>query len=124
MTNVFDAIADPIRREVVDQLRSNEEMSVGQLVETLGLSQPTVSKHLKVLRESGLVTVREVGQHRIYRLVTTGFREILGWIGSTDSAEIAVVEPFLNLRKVGFSIGLLLRALQMWRRATGRKVGP
>jgi len=124
MTNVFDAIADPIRREVVDQLRSNEEMSVGQLVETLGLSQPTVSKHLKVLRQSGLVTVREVGQHRIYRLVTTGFREILGWIGSTDSAEIAVVEPFLNLRKVGFSIGLLLRALQMWRRATGRKVGP
>ena len=123
MANVFDAIADPIRREVVDQLRSNEEMSVGQLVESLGLTQPTVSKHLKVLRESGLVTVREEGQHRIYRLVKSGFREILWWIGSTDSGEIVLVEPFLNLRKVGFSIGLLLRTLQMWRRAAGRKLG-
>ena len=123
MANVFDAIADPIRREVVDQLRSNGEMSVGQLVDSLGLTQPTVSKHLKVLREAGLVTVREEGQHRIYRLVKAGFREILGWIGSTDSEEIAIVKPFLNLRKVGFSIGLLLRALQMWRRAAGRKLG-
>lgn len=122
MTKVFDAVADSIRREIVDQLRVSHEMSVGQLVDSLGLTQPTVSKHLKVLRESGLVAVREEGQHRIYRLELAGFREIVGWIGLSDSHEEPITEPFFDLRKVGFSIGLILRELQDWIRIAGYKI--
>ena len=56
------------------------EISVGDLVERLGLSQPTVSKHLKVLRDHGLVTVREDGQHRYYRLDPGPLEELEDWL--------------------------------------------
>lgn len=56
------------------------EISVGDLVEKLELSQPTVSKHLKVLRDHGLVTVREDGQHRYYRLDATPLEQIEDWL--------------------------------------------
>ena len=56
------------------------ELSVSDIVGHLGLSQPTVSKHLKVLREAGLVTVREVGQHRFYRLEYSPLEEIEDWL--------------------------------------------
>ena len=64
MSDVFDVLADSTRRDIVDLLRSGSELSVGQLVESLGITQPTVSKHLKVLREAGVVVAREEGQHR------------------------------------------------------------
>lgn len=56
------------------------EISVGDIVEHLGLSQPTVSKHLKVLRDHGLVSVREDGQHRYYRLETAPLEELEDWL--------------------------------------------
>ncbi len=56
------------------------ETSVGELVEALGLSQPTVSKHLKVLRDHGLVTVREDGQHRHYRLDIAPLEQLEDWL--------------------------------------------
>ena len=76
MADIFDVIADPTRRDLLRVLleryvaadSETGEISVGDLVERLGLSQPTVSKHLKVLREAELVTVREEGQHRYYTL--------------------------------------------------------
>lgn len=88
MGDIFDVIADPTRRELLHVLaekrrerhQDNGEVSVGGLVDALGLSQPTVSKHLKVLRDSGLVTVREEGQHRFYRLETAPLESIEDWL--------------------------------------------
>ncbi|KKM44821.1 hypothetical protein VT73_08050, partial [Rathayibacter toxicus] len=75
MSDIFGVIADGTRRDILSLLleqRSEapdaEGMSVSRIVARLELSQPTVSKHLKVLREAGLVTVRESGQHRFYAL--------------------------------------------------------
>ena len=71
------------------------EISVGDLVEHLGLSQPTVSKHLKVLRDHGLVSVREDGQHRYYRLDSAPLEEIEDWLipflsADYDDADLGV----------------------------------
>ena len=67
MDDVFAVIGDPTRRHILDELRLGDR-SVGQLVEALGMSQPAVSKHLRVLREAGLATSTAVAQQRIYRL--------------------------------------------------------
>ena len=67
-TDVFNAIAEAHRRDILDALVDGEA-SVGQLVERLELAQPQVSKHLKVLAEVGLVSMRAAGRNRLYRLV-------------------------------------------------------
>jgi DNA-binding transcriptional ArsR family regulator len=82
MADIFDVLADGTRRELLSRLeRRDGEVSVSQLVSELGISQPTVSKHLKVLREAGLVTVREEGQHRYYRLDRAPFADVELWLG-------------------------------------------
>src|ERR1700712_695669 len=63
----FEAIAEPNRRAILDLLRAGE-LPAGDLVDATGLSQPGVSKHLKLLREAGLVSMRPDGQRRVYRL--------------------------------------------------------
>jgi ArsR family transcriptional regulator len=88
MADIFDVVSDPTRRVLMHALlerslardASAGEISVGDLVERLGLSQPTVSKHLKVLRDHGLVTVREDGQHRFYRLDPGPLEELEDWL--------------------------------------------
>ena len=88
MADIFDVIADRTRRDLLQVLleryvsaeSANGEISVGEMVERLGLSQPTVSKHLKVLRDHGLVTVREDGQHRFYRLDAAPLEEVEDWL--------------------------------------------
>ncbi len=88
MADIFDVIADGTRRDLLKVLlgqyisaeSANGEISVGQIVERMGLSQPTVSKHLKVLRDHGLVSVREDGQHRYYRLDTDPLEEVEDWL--------------------------------------------
>ncbi|MGE3193259.1 MAG: ArsR/SmtB family transcription factor [Microbacteriaceae bacterium] len=81
MADIFDVLADGTRRELLTRLERREgEVSVSELVSELGISQPTVSKHLKVLREAGLVTVREEGQHRYYRLDRAPFADIELWL--------------------------------------------
>jgi DNA-binding transcriptional ArsR family regulator len=75
----FEAIAEPSRRRLLDLLR-NGERPAGDLVEATGLSQPGVSKHLKQLREAGLVSVRPDGQRRLYRLDATKFAEVYAWL--------------------------------------------
>jgi DNA-binding transcriptional ArsR family regulator len=78
-TDAFNAVAEPRRREILDVLASGER-SVTDLVGALGLPQPQVSKHLKVLREVGLVSVREDGRHRRYRLEGRPLKPIHDWV--------------------------------------------
>lgn len=113
MTDLFDVLADETRRDIVTLLHrassDGSEMSVGELVESLGITQPTVSKHLKVLREAGVVRVREDGQHRFYRLDTTPLVSLNEWLaGFTGGASGTTAEPFVDLRIVGRATGGLL----------------
>jgi DNA-binding transcriptional ArsR family regulator len=75
----FDVIAEPNRRRILDLLRE-EERPVGALVGELGVSQPAVSKHLRILREAGLVEVRSEAQRRLYRVRTEPLRAIDDWL--------------------------------------------
>jgi DNA-binding transcriptional ArsR family regulator len=85
MADIFDVIADGTRRDILQLLRERGEgggdgTSVSHIVSTLGVSQPTVSKHLKVLREASLVSVREEGQHRYYSLSPAPLDEVDDWL--------------------------------------------
>jgi ArsR family transcriptional regulator len=88
MADIFDVVSDPTRREIMQVLleqyvspdSDSGEISVGEIVDRLELSQPTVSKHLKVLRDHGLVSVREDGQHRYYSLDSTPLEELEDWL--------------------------------------------
>jgi DNA-binding transcriptional ArsR family regulator len=77
--STYAALADPSRRRILDLLRSHER-SVGELVGRLELSQPGVSKHLKVLREAGLVDVRAEGKLRWYGLTAGPLADVAGWL--------------------------------------------
>jgi DNA-binding transcriptional ArsR family regulator len=77
--DAFNAVAEPRRRQILDALAEGER-PVNDLVERLGLGQPQVSKHLRVLREVGLVDVREEGRHRIYRLNGRSLKPIHDWL--------------------------------------------
>jgi DNA-binding transcriptional ArsR family regulator len=79
MATTFEILAEPNRRLILDLLRERER-SVGELVEYLGLSQPGVSKHLRVLREAGMVEVRQDAQRRLYELRAEPLAEIDTWI--------------------------------------------
>jgi DNA-binding transcriptional ArsR family regulator len=76
---VFDVLVDPSRRRILDLLREREHL-VGELVVDLGLSQPGVSKHLRVLREAGLVRVRVDAQRRWYGLDPAPLAEVDRWL--------------------------------------------
>jgi len=78
-TDAFNAVAEPRRREILDALRSGEQ-PVGELVRRLGLGQPQVSKHLRVLREVGAVEVRGEGRQRLYRVNAEALRPIHDWL--------------------------------------------
>lgn len=88
MGDIFGVVADSTRRDILQILLDRHEqakdaggeISVSDIVVALGLSQPTVSKHLKVLREAGLVAVREEGQHRFYRLDRAPLEQIEDWL--------------------------------------------
>ncbi len=76
---MFEVLAEPNRRLILDLLRERER-TVGELVAALGISQPGVSKHLRVLREAGLVQTRADVQRRLYRLRPEPLREIDQWL--------------------------------------------
>ncbi|MFI5585569.1 ArsR/SmtB family transcription factor [Amycolatopsis sp. NPDC051758] len=78
-TDTFNAVAEPRRRQILDVLRGGER-SVGDLVDALGLAQPQVSKHLRVLREVGAVDVRDEGRQRVYRLNGAALKPIHDWV--------------------------------------------
>jgi DNA-binding transcriptional ArsR family regulator len=79
VTVTFEALAEESRRRILDLL-SLQERPVGELVHLLGLSQPAVSKHLKVLRRAGLVESRSEAQRRIYRVSPEPLREVDEWL--------------------------------------------
>ena len=81
--DVFNAIADAHRREILDVLVGGE-MPVGAIVDELAISQPQVSKHLRVLSQVGLVQCRAVGRHRLYRLNPTCLRPLQEWVAKYE----------------------------------------
>jgi len=78
-TDAFNAVAEPRRRQILDLLAAGER-PVNDLVALLDLAQPLVSKHLRVLREVGLVDVRDIGRQRMYRLNGQPLKPIYDWI--------------------------------------------
>ena len=84
-SDVFNAIADAHRREVLDALIEGEK-AVGVIVDELSLSQPQVSKHLRVLSEVGLVRCRAEGRHRLYRLEPEHLRPLHDWVAKYEHA--------------------------------------
>lgn len=82
-SDTFNAIAEPLRRDILMLLRSGER-PVTELARDLGMSQPQASKHLRVLREVGLVRVREAGKQRLYGLDARGLRPVHEWVGGFE----------------------------------------
>lgn len=79
MASTFEVLAEPTRRQILDLLRESER-SVGELVERLTISQPGVSKHLRVLRDAGLVQVHGEAQRRIYTIDPAPLAELDAWL--------------------------------------------
>jgi DNA-binding transcriptional ArsR family regulator len=94
MPEVFDAVAEPARRGILDLLVGGPH-TVGEIVEATGLSQPNASRHLRILREAALVASHPEGQKRLYQLRPEGLAELFGWVapyqrlwrGSLDKLE-------------------------------------
>jgi DNA-binding transcriptional ArsR family regulator len=82
-TDAFNAVAEPRRRQILDLLAGGEA-SVSDLVARLGMAQPQVSKHLRVLREVGLVEVRDAGRQRMYRLNGRSLKPIHDWVSTYE----------------------------------------
>jgi DNA-binding transcriptional ArsR family regulator len=82
-SDAFNAIAEPRRRELLVLLRGGERPVTG-LARDLGMTQPQASKHLRVLREVGLVRVREAGKQRLYGLDARGLRPVHEWVGGFE----------------------------------------
>jgi DNA-binding transcriptional ArsR family regulator len=78
-SDAFNAIAEPRRRQIIDLLADGER-PVNDLVQLLGVAQPQVSKHLRILREVGVVAVRDEGRRRMYRLEGHAFKPIHDWV--------------------------------------------
>jgi DNA-binding transcriptional ArsR family regulator len=79
-TDVFTAIAEPRRRQVIAMLADGQEYAVNEIVLRMNLAQPAVSKHLGALRKAGVVTVVRRGQHRMYRLDANGLKPVHDWL--------------------------------------------
>jgi DNA-binding transcriptional ArsR family regulator len=79
MATTFEVLAEPTRRQILDLLRE-QPRAVGELVDAIGLSQPGTSKHLRVLRDAGLVDVRKDAQRRVYELRVEPLAELDAWL--------------------------------------------
>ncbi|UCR87993.1 ArsR/SmtB family transcription factor [Mycetocola spongiae] len=121
MADIFDVIADSTRRDILHLLHERGEgisaeedagTSVSEIVAALGLSQPTVSKHLKVLREAGLVRVREEGQHRFYSVSAEPLEIIEDWL-----------MPFLGGEAVASDVMALAASLPQQAREIADAIG-
>jgi DNA-binding transcriptional ArsR family regulator len=98
MEPVFEILAEPNRRAILSLLVSSEQ-SVGEIELQLGMSQPTVSKHLRVLREAGFVEATVDAQRRLYRLKPERFQELDMWLAQFRrfwSAHVDALERYLN----------------------------
>jgi ArsR family transcriptional regulator len=110
MADIFDVLADATRRDILRRLLDGEA-AVSDLVETLGVTQPTVSKHLARLLEAGLVTVREDGRNRIYALRSAPLETVDAWLspfldGTTSvAAELDEAGPTIFAAWAGTEAG-------------------
>jgi DNA-binding transcriptional ArsR family regulator len=94
MEDVFEVVAEPSRRGILDLL-AERPRTVGEIAERTGLSQPNASRHLRILREAGVVESTPEGQRRLYELRPEGLAELIGWVapyqrlwrGSLDALE-------------------------------------
>jgi DNA-binding transcriptional ArsR family regulator len=103
VTATFEVLAEPMRRRILDLLR-NGERPVGELVDGLGTSQPAVSKHLRVLREAGMVEARVDAQRRLYRVRPDPLREVDEWLAPYRAlwgASLDALEQHLDLMESG-----------------------
>ncbi|CAN5710282.1 metalloregulator ArsR/SmtB family transcription factor [soil metagenome] len=101
MEATFTVLAEPARRQILDALRERER-TVNELVELTGMSQPSVSKHLRVLREAGLVEVRQDAQRRWYRLRAQPLAEIEAWLAPYRAfwtSRLDALERHLNAKE-------------------------
>jgi len=104
-SDAFNAIAEPQRREILVLLRGGER-PVTDLARDLGMTQPQASKHLRVLREVGLVQVREVGKQRLYDLDAHGLRPVSEWLGNFErfwSGSFDRLDAYVQEMKTGES---------------------
>jgi DNA-binding transcriptional ArsR family regulator len=104
--DAFNAVAEPRRRQILDALTGGER-PVNDLVQALGMAQPQVSKHLRVLREVGAVEVREEGRQRLYRLNGHALKPIHDWVKAYERSwserfeQLDVVLEELKLKEQG-----------------------
>lgn len=94
----FAALADPTRRLLLERLAGGE-LTVTALADGLAISQAAISQHLRLLRDTGLVDVRQDGRHRIYRLRPEGFAELRGWLDLIDrfwTARVTALGSYLD----------------------------
>jgi DNA-binding transcriptional ArsR family regulator len=101
MTTLFEALAEPTRRRILDLLREQPRL-VGELADLLKMSQPGVSKHLRVLREVGLVRVRQDAQRHWYELRPEPLQEVDDWLATFRhlwTARVDRLEDYLNALK-------------------------
>jgi len=129
MADIFDIVADSTRREILQVLLDAQgvgsgEVSVSQIVSSLELSQPTISKHLKVLRDAGLVAVREEGQHRFYHLDASPLEEIDDWllpfIGGSEETENGDARAIGAVDSIGFGTTGLSDSQREWAASVGK----
>ncbi|MEY3537481.1 MAG: hypothetical protein RL645_295 [Actinomycetota bacterium] len=88
MSDIFSAIADPIRRQILDALAAKPGLSVSELVAATKQGQPAVSKHLKTLRDANLVSVKTVGQNRFYSLNAEALKPVATWVLGHAAAKV------------------------------------
>ena len=124
---MFEVLAEPHRRRILDLLREQDQ-AVGDLVSALGLSQPGVSKHLRALREAGLVEVRADAQRRVYRLRTEPLREIDEWLAPYRAAWAGRLPSPTPSTSSARPRATALAGTNAWiawsARSTGRRSGP
>ena len=82
--DIFQAIADPTRRAMLNRLQGGE-LNAGELAKGFALSQPALSKHLRILREAGLVSVAERGRFRVYALDSVALRGVFDWVSTFEA---------------------------------------
>ncbi len=125
MADIYEAIADPNRRHMLDALLQSKlsggegEMTVSELVEHTQMGQPTVSKHLKVLREADLVSAREDGQKRFYSVTPEALEQVEDWVVTFLSMDYEVdAEEILSERlgEAGEQLGQWLTKSAGWLR--------
>ncbi|MFE7129492.1 metalloregulator ArsR/SmtB family transcription factor [Streptomyces sp. NPDC057638] len=87
LSEVADAIADPVRREILMMLRRTP-LTAGDIAARFAISRPAVSRHLRVLRESGLVRDEQIGRHRRYSLIRPRLGELAAWLAQFDTPRV------------------------------------